>query len=49
MAGRSLLASVLGKLPHVLAETAALCSHSPKKVIMQNTESFLVSTNILEK
>lgn len=43
MAGSSLLASVLWKPLLVLAEPAVLYSYIPKKMIMQNSESFLVS------
>lgn len=47
--GSSPLASVLRKRPLVPAEPAVLCSYIPKKMIMQNSESFLVSLNILQK
>lgn len=49
MAGGSLVASALWKPLLVPAEPAVLCSYIPKKMIMQNSESFLVSPNILEK
>ena len=47
--GSHLLASVLWKLQLVPAGPAVLCSYIPKKMIMQNSKSFLVSPNILEK
>lgn len=43
------LASALWKRPLVPAELAVLRSYIPKKMIMQNSESFLVSLNILQK